>query len=131
PDFQVPAGGNSSGMLENRRDPERELNVSAVSRDGRIGKAASGPPLRIAAAADLHCREANRAETAAAFAELDGKVDLLLLAGDLTTVGEPGEAAVLADACRPLKLPTFAVLGNHDWHAGRHEELTDVLEEGG
>jgi len=118
-------------MLENRRDPERKLDVSALSRDGRAGKRESGPPLRIAAAADLHCRDANRAEIAAAFAELEGKVDLLLLAGDLTTLGKPSEAAVLADASRPLNLPTFAVLGNHDWHAGRHEELTQVLEEAG
>jgi Icc-related predicted phosphoesterase len=117
-------------MPENHGHHESELDVAAVTSDGKAARG-PGPSLRIAAAADLHCRETNRAEIAAAFAELDGNVDLVLLAGDLTTTGEPAEAAVLADACRALDLPIFAVLGNHDWQAGRHEELTKVLEEGG
>jgi len=87
--------------------------------------------LRIAAAGDVHCRESHRAETVAAFAKLEGSVDMVLLAGDLTTCGEPSEAQVLADACRPLSMPVIAVLGNHDWHAGRAAELTAVLEEAG
>ena len=88
-------------------------------------------PLRIAAAGDVHCAPENRDETEAAFARLAGTADLLLLAGDLTTHGEPEQASVLADACRPLEMPIFAVLGNHDWHTGRGEELRSVLAEGG
>jgi Icc-related predicted phosphoesterase len=87
--------------------------------------------IRIAAAGDVHCRESHRAEVAATFAQLDGTVDMLLLAGDLTTCGEPGEAQVLADACRELAMPVIAVLGNHDWHAERADEVTAILEEGG
>ncbi len=87
--------------------------------------------IRIAAAGDVHCRESHRAEIVAAFAKLEGTVDLLLLAGDLTTCGEPAEAQVLADACRPLSIPVIAVLGNHDWHAGRADEVNAVLEETG
>jgi uncharacterized protein len=55
----------------------------------------------------------------------------VLLAGDLTTHGEPDEAAVLADACRGLTIPVVAVLGNHDWHANRRDEVVAVLEEAG
>src|SRR5919204_6298630 len=85
--------------------------------------------IRIAAAGDIHCHEGNRDQVAAAFAGLDGEIDLVLLAGDLTTHGEPEQAAVLADACRGLTAPVFAVLGNHDWHAGRGEDLAALLEE--
>src|SRR5919108_4695751 len=87
--------------------------------------------IRIAAAGDVHCRPAIRAEIARAFAEIDGEVDLILLAGDLTTHGEPDEAAVLADACRSLPVPVVVVLGNHDWHANRCDEVVSVLEAAG
>ena len=60
-----------------------------------------------------------------------GKVDLVLLAGDLTTHGEPAQAEVLADACRGLGLPVLAVLGNHDWHCERADEIVQVLERAG
>ena len=64
-------------------------------------------------------------------ASLEGTADLVLLAGDLTTHGEPEQGAVLAEACAPLGLPVIAVLGNHDWHADRRDELVAVLESGG
>lgn len=87
--------------------------------------------VRIAAAGDIHCSEATRERTERAFAGLRGRADLLLLAGDLTTHGEPEQAAVLAAACRELDLPVFAVLGNHDWHADRADEVVEVLQEAG
>jgi Icc-related predicted phosphoesterase len=90
-----------------------------------------GPPIRIAAAADLHVRETQREQVANAFAEVAERVDAVLLAGDLTTHGEPEQAAILADACRPLDVPVVTVLGNHDWHANRAGEVTAVLEEAG
>jgi uncharacterized protein len=87
--------------------------------------------IRIAAAGDVHCRESHRAEVAEVFAKLEGSVDMVLLAGDLTTCGEPAEAQVLAEACQPLSMPVIAVLGNHDWHTGQADEVTAVLEEAG
>ena len=33
--------------------------------------------------------------------------------------------------CAGLDVPIVAVLGNHDWHSGRHEEVTAILQEGG
>ena len=88
-------------------------------------------PVRIAAAGDIHCSEPLRAHITQAFADAAERVDLILLAGDLTTHGEPEQAAVLADACRDLRIPVVAVLGNHDYHANRCDELTSVLAEAG
>jgi Icc-related predicted phosphoesterase len=88
-------------------------------------------PLRVAAAGDIHCAEPLRDRIRRAFASLEGRADVALLAGDLTTHGEPEQAAVLADACRDLSLPVYAVLGNHDYHAGRADEVAAVLESAG
>jgi Icc-related predicted phosphoesterase len=83
--------------------------------------------IRVAAAGDIHCEDATREAIATAFGAIDGTVDLVLLAGDLTTRGEPEEAAVLAEACRSMDTPVVAVLGNHDLHAGHREEVVEVL----
>jgi Icc-related predicted phosphoesterase len=87
--------------------------------------------IRIAAAGDVHASEAIRDRVEAAFARIEDEADVILLAGDLTTTGEPEQAAVLADACRDLTIPVFAVLGNHDVHAGRAKELVAVLADAG
>jgi uncharacterized protein len=87
--------------------------------------------ITIAAAGDIHCSEEERVRLQAAFAEADRRADVILLAGDLTTYGEPEQAAVLADVTREIGTPIFAVLGNHDWHADRHEELAATLRDGG
>jgi Icc-related predicted phosphoesterase len=91
----------------------------------------STPTVRIAAAGDIHCRESRRVEVMRAFAALQGKAHLVLLAGDLTTCGDPAEAAVLAAACEPLSIPVIAVLGNHDWHRGHAGEVIQTLEAAG
>ena len=87
--------------------------------------------VRIAAAGDIHSAPERRDEIVRAFAEIDGEAHAILLAGDLTTHGEPKQAAVLADAVRGLETPVVAVLGNHDWHSNRCDEITAVLEDAG
>src|SRR5262245_42643759 len=86
--------------------------------------------IRIAAAGDVHFgRDGDGERALAAFSALAGHVDLVLLAGDLTTHGEPEQAAILAAAVRDLEIPVVAVLGNHDHHSARAEEVTAVLED--
>jgi Icc-related predicted phosphoesterase len=85
--------------------------------------------VRVAAAGDLHASEAHRQGLARAFAELEGRADIVLLAGDLTGHGDPAEAAVLADARRAVELPVYAVLGNHDHHLDRADEIAHLLRE--
>jgi len=87
--------------------------------------------IRVAAAGDIHCDEQARDRVEAAFARVQREAQLVLLAGDLTTHGEPEEAAVLADAVRGLEVPVVAVLGNHDFHAGRDREVVEVLRGAG
>ena len=94
---------------------------------------AGGPEecrIRIAAAGDVHFgREGDRERARASFTALAGRVDLILLAGDLTTHGEPEQAAILGDAVRDLEIPVVTVLGNHDHHSARANEVAAVLEE--
>jgi Icc-related predicted phosphoesterase len=85
--------------------------------------------IRIAAAGDIHASEATRERVEHAFETVAEQADVILLAGDLTTTGEPEQALVLADACRDLELPVFAVLGNHDCHAGRGDDIRAIVEE--
>ncbi|MGH3103794.1 MAG: metallophosphoesterase family protein [Gaiellaceae bacterium] len=87
--------------------------------------------IRIAAAGDIHASEQHRGRVEEAFAGVEDEADLVLLAGDLTTHGEPEQAAVLADACRRLELPVVAVLGNHDVHENRGDEVAEVLRRAG
>ena len=94
-------------------------------------KRVAEPTIRVAAAGDVHCDERVRRRVEAAFAQAAREADLILLAGDLTTHGEPEEAAVLADACRGLDVPVVAVLGNHDFHVGRDREVAALLRDAG
>jgi Icc-related predicted phosphoesterase len=105
--------------------------MPANMTDATNGRRPGERAVRIAAAGDIHCHEGNREETVRAFATLEDRADLVLLAGDLSTHGEPAQATVLADAARDVDLPIFAVLGNHDWHADRADEFVAVLEDAG
>src|SRR3954447_7593105 len=82
--------------------------------------------VRIATAGDIHCgSEATCAALGEAVADLD--VDAILLAGDLTTHGEPEQGAYVAAAFRDAGVPVLAVLGNHDWHVNQRDELVAAL----
>jgi uncharacterized protein len=97
-----------------------------------LGAAAHGPrTVRVAAAGDIHCDENSGPAAREALSALEGEADLVLLAGDLTTHGEPRQVAVLAEACAQVDLPVAAVLGNHDHHAARGAEVVSLLSEAG
>lgn len=91
----------------------------------------AAPRVRVAAAGDIHSRAGKRVPAVEGLESLPGQADLLLLAGDLTTHGHPQEAVPLAETCAELALPVFAVLGNHDWHEGRGDEIAAVLRDAG
>ena len=86
--------------------------------------------LRVAAVGDLHASDEHREHLRRAFAGVED-VDLVLLAGDLTTHGLVEEASVLGAACERSPAPVVAVLGNHDHHSGLQDEIGAVLERSG
>jgi Icc-related predicted phosphoesterase len=87
--------------------------------------------IRLAAVGDLHFGPDLAGTLRSAFDDLSDRADVLLLAGDLTRVGDPAEAAALADELRDLPIPAVAVLGNHDYHTDRSEEVRKLVEEAG
>ncbi|MTE18017.1 metallophosphoesterase [Streptomyces sp. TRM43335] len=87
--------------------------------------------IRIAAVGDIHMGPDSRGVLRPAFESLPECADLLLLAGDLTRHGTPEEARVVADEVAGLGVPVIAVLGNHDHHDERPEEVTALLRDAG
>jgi uncharacterized protein len=87
--------------------------------------------LRIAATGDIHCRESNRDAVVESFAQLGDDVDLVLVAGDLTSHGRLEEAEILCEAAAATDAPVYAVLGNHDWHEDQAEAILERLQSGG
>jgi Icc-related predicted phosphoesterase len=90
-----------------------------------------GGVIRIAAAGDVHASDVSRERVERALAEVEEGADVVMLAGDLTVTGDPDEARVLADACRRLSIPVFAVLGNHDHNRDRADEVVSILSDAG
>jgi Icc-related predicted phosphoesterase len=88
--------------------------------------------VRIAALADVHFHKASGGTLQSLFRAMMGRADVFLLCGDLTDHGLPEEAEVLVrELSLPNRIPILAVLGNHDYHAGRQADVRQVLEEGG
>jgi Icc-related predicted phosphoesterase len=87
--------------------------------------------IRIAATADLHFGPDLAGTFREKLSDLSSQADLLLIGGDLTRVGDPGEAEVLAEELRDLPVPVVAVLGNHDYQADRQDEVRGRMEEAG
>jgi Icc-related predicted phosphoesterase len=88
--------------------------------------------VKFAAVADLHCTKAAQGTLLPLFEQAGRLADVLLLAGDLTDYGLPEEAQALAhDLKTALKIPVVAVMGNHDFEAGKSAEVANILRESG
>jgi Icc-related predicted phosphoesterase len=88
--------------------------------------------IRLAAVGDVHCGTDAGDQVRAQFASVREHADALLLAGDLTRLGTPAEAAVFADVLRDLvDVPVAAVLGNHDFQSDRADEVRATFEGAG
>src|SRR5262249_58607133 len=92
----------------------------------------AGEVVRSGAVADVHYGRDAEKRLRAVFEEAAGKVDVLLLAGDLTDFGLPEEAQVLArDLTDVVRIPIVAVLGNHDYEAGKEHEVAAIMRKAG
>jgi Icc-related predicted phosphoesterase len=66
------------------------------------------------------------------FSQITESADILALTGDLTDYGLPEEARALArEITSAVKIPTVAVLGNHDYESGQQEEVRKILTDAG
>ena len=64
-------------------------------------------------------------------AHLREQADLLLIAGDVTRIGDPAEAAHFLGELDGIEILMFAVLGNHDHHSDRGAEIAELLDRRG
>jgi Icc-related predicted phosphoesterase len=88
--------------------------------------------VRLAAIGDLHfSRTSVAGSLQPLFAQIAESADILVLAGDLTDYGLIDEARAFCKELTPAKLPTVAVLGNHDYESGQQDEITKVLKDAG
>ena len=87
--------------------------------------------IRVAAVGDLHFGTDSAGTLRPHLERLEENADVFLIAGDLTRHGDPAEAQILADELRGLPVPAVAVLGNHDYHLDREEEVAGVMREAG
>lgn len=88
--------------------------------------------LRIAAVADIHVKKGSQGALQPFFAKVSESADVLLLCGDLTDYGTVEEAKILAkDISASLRVPTLAVLGNHDFESGMQDEVVKILTDAG
>lgn len=87
--------------------------------------------LKVAAVADLHMKEDRSVSYADLFSEISQAADVLVIAGDLTDLGKPVEAELLADDLKSCTVPVVAVLGNHDHQGDATEEVSSILVKAG
>lgn len=88
--------------------------------------------VRLAAMSDIHVSKTGQGALASIFAQVSERADLLVMCGDLTDYGLPEEARVLArDIGTALRVPCVTVLGNHDYEAGKQDEVRQILTDAG
>jgi Icc-related predicted phosphoesterase len=87
--------------------------------------------MRIAATADLHFTPQNYDRIREQMNRVRDDADVLVLAGDLTNYGKPPEMESLLNAIVRLRIPTIAVLGNHDYESGKEAELMQMMSDEG
>ncbi len=87
--------------------------------------------MRIAATADLHYSAQTLGILKEQFGRVRDEADVLVVAGDLTNFGRPEEMEPLVNVLVRLRIPTIAVLGNHDYECGKEAELMRMMSSEG
>lgn len=112
---------NATGARDERRERRRH--------DRRRGDHPTAA--RIAAVGDFHSGEETAGAFRALFARVNEEADVLLLAGDLTRWGTPGEFRSAVSELADVDIPILAVLGNHDYEADQIGEACAILRDRG
>jgi Icc-related predicted phosphoesterase len=87
----------------------------------------NGREVRIAAVGDLHYDASRGTSFRDMFADVNKKADVLVLCGDMTTHGKPEQTSAFMDELAGVDIPIVAVLGNHDYEGGQHEEVAAIM----
>src|SRR5438270_1047211 len=121
------ASSAPAGWVASLRLPSNQLPParSRRQRDRILPPGSSN--MRIAAAADLHFSPQSYDRIREPMSHVRDEADVLVLAGDLTNYGKREEMESLLNALVRLRIPTIAVLGNHDYESGQHEELMKMM----
>lgn len=101
------------------------------SRTINAPEAVAPRPVRIAAIGDLHLRAEVPPQMASDLHALEGEVDLLVIAGDITESGRIPEVELASELFSTLSMPKIAVLGNHDRRGIRRRAMRLLLESSG
>jgi Icc-related predicted phosphoesterase len=92
----------------------------------------SNTHVRVAAIGDIHVSRHSQGAFQPLFTHISSNADVLVLCGDFTDYGLPEEARVLArELTAAIKVPVVAVLGNHDYEAGKQNEIREILLDAG
>lgn len=91
---------------------------------------AAGPVI-VAGLGDLHVGERASHPYRDLFAEISERAHVLALCGDLTNLGRPHEAEILAEDLRACRIPVVGVLGNHDLECGNGAQVRTILTQAG
>jgi Icc-related predicted phosphoesterase len=92
----------------------------------------SNTHVRIAAIGDIHVSRHSQGAFQPLFTHISSNADVLVLCGDFTDYGLPEEARILArELTAAVKVPVVAVLGNHDYEAGKQNEIREILLDAG
>jgi Icc-related predicted phosphoesterase len=84
--------------------------------------------MRIAATADLHFGKSSTGVLQPLLSQITTGADVLVVAGDITDYGTVEEARnFVKELSVSVKIPTVAVLGNHDFEAGAEREIQKIL----
>src|ERR1700730_17247761 len=87
--------------------------------------------MRIAATADIHFVPSRQQILHDHLSKVRDEADILVLAGDLTNYGQPDEMEPLLNVVVRSRVPTIAVLGNHDYESGKQAELMRMMTAAG
>jgi Icc-related predicted phosphoesterase len=112
-----------------RRDSDRRAGERLDGRDG--AEAVDVRDVRVAAVGDIHFDTTRTGSLRDLFSDVHRNADVLALCGDLTTHGKPEQMKAFVGELAGVQVPIVAVLGNHDYESGQHEECTRVLCDAG
>jgi Icc-related predicted phosphoesterase len=90
------------------------------------------PSVRLAAVGDIHYARSSRSQFQSLWGAVAESADVLLLCGDIIDYGLPEEAQLFTKELTSIvKLPTLAVLGNHEYESSKQDEVLRIFADAG